>query len=110
MAAKLSVTTNDFMGDDDGDDDASELIGADALIAILAKRNINLNDEDKLELLDNVTVKGMKGDIDLIEELVAAKAEMMDKVTKNDEEAIMSLVQEKVTMSGISLPENIEVY
>ena len=33
----------------------------------------------------------------------------MDKVTKNDEEAIMALVQEKVTMSGISLPENIEV-
>ena len=32
-----------------------------------AKRNINLNDEDKLELLDNVTLKGMKGDIDLIE-------------------------------------------
>ena len=36
MAAKLSVTTNDFVGDDDADDDdASELIGADALIQIL---------------------------------------------------------------------------
>ena len=44
-----------------------------------------------------------------MQELVAAKADMMDKVTKNDEEAIQALVQEKVTLSGISLPENIEV-
>ncbi|KAL5267652.1 hypothetical protein ACHWQZ_G004633 [Mnemiopsis leidyi] len=88
--------------------ESSDTISAKKLVTILAKNNILLDDDDKLELMESITLKGMGGDDALIEEMITAKAAQLKRVEEGEEEAIMDLIRSKVVAAGVALPDDIE--